>query len=305
MLLASCGSGKKYKRCCEPLKAGTPLSTGQHTRKGPEPHFTVELSPKVEQETDQLLARLERGESQGVQARFQTLARQHPLHHLPQFGLGVYELLVNDSPAAAAPFFERAVEIFPYFAEAHFNLAGCATRQGDVRKAVESLRKTIDCSDDSGITSRARDDLKFLESLVTKEGSFTTLDDYIANQRLFDQAFDALSNKDFARAVEGFQKVLKQNPKHVQSYGNLGLAYAGMGKKAAALECLDKALALDPNYAPARSNRRLIATMEEGQAEAMTMAETRYYLQQHEAARGRQGSLWQKAKQFWRFAKGN
>jgi tetratricopeptide (TPR) repeat protein len=280
-----CGSGKKYKRCCEPRRKGALPSVAPFETEAGEPHFTVELSPQVERKVDRLLARLERGEREDLQAELLALAKQHPHQHLPLFGLGVYQLLVNDDPAAALPFFQRAVEIYPYFAEGHYNLAGCATKQGDIRKAVESLRKTIRYTNDADIASRAREQLKVLESIVTKDGLFATLDAYMANQATFEKAFEALARNDFEPAAEGFRKVLEQNPDHVQSYGNLGLAYAGLGRKAAALECLDKALALDPAYAPARSNRHLIETMKEGRPHMMHIAETRFYREQLEAER--------------------
>jgi len=254
-----------------------------------EPQFTVELSPEVQEKTDRVLGRLQQGEREGIYAELLALARQHPLQHWPQFGLGVYELSVNNDPAAAAPFFERAVEIFPYFAEGHYNLAACMMKQGDVRKAVESYRKAIRYTGDADIANRAREQLKFMESLVVKNEPFATLEEYVANQELFEEAFASLSRRDFGPAAEGFRKVLQQNPNHVQSYGNLGLAYAGLGRKAEALKCLDKALELDPDYGPARSNRRIIERMEEGQPQSVRMAETRYYLQKHQSEKGREG----------------
>lgn len=305
-----CGSGRKYKRCCEPRQKAASVAPTR-TPAG-EPHFTVELSPEVEEKVIRILARLEQGEREArLQAELMALAKQHPLHHLPQFGLGVFQLQVNDDPAAALPFFQRAVEIFPYFAEGYYNLAGCATKQGDMRKAVESLRKAIRYTDDADIIGRAREQLKALEAIVTENGPFGTLDDYVANQVTFDEAFEALVRKDFARAAQGFCKVLEQNPKHVQSYGNLALAYAGLGRKAAALECLDKALALDPDYLPARSNKRIIEVMEEGPTPIIHMAETQFYREQLDAERTGQAtpppqtnanrsSFWQRARRFVR-----
>ena len=311
-----CGSGKKYKRCCEPRQKKVPASAALARTDDGEPHYIAEISPAVEEKTDRLLARLERGEREGIQAELLSLAKQHPHNHLPQFGLGVHQLLVNDDPAAALPYFQRAVEIFPLFAEGHYNLAGCAAKQGDIRTAVESLRKTIRYTDAADIASRARNQLKDLEAIVTENAPFATLDDYLANQAIFDRAFEALARKDFARAAEGFRKVLEQNPVHVQSHGNLALAYAALGRKAAALECLDKALALDPNYVPAQSNRAIIERMEEGRPHLMHIAETRFYREQFEAERthqdaaaspsqqdGVRNSFWRRARRFlapWR-----
>jgi tetratricopeptide (TPR) repeat protein len=117
---------------------------------------------------------------------------------------------------------------------------------------------------DDVVASLARKELKHLEEIVTKTSLFKNLDAYLENQLVFDQAFQDLTNKNSQRALEGFQKVLDQNPNHVQSYGNLGLAYAQLGQKALALECLDKALALDPGYEPARFNRLNVVQMQEG-----------------------------------------
>ncbi|MDO9123711.1 MAG: tetratricopeptide repeat protein [Deltaproteobacteria bacterium] len=64
---------------------------------------------------------------------------------------------------------------------------------------------------------------------------------------------------------QNFRRVLSTDPKHVQSWGNLGLAYAGIGERDKALECLDKALELDPEYEIAAVNRIGIKKMREGE----------------------------------------
>ena len=75
-----------------------------------------------------------------------------------------------------------------------------------------------------------------------------------------------------------FDRVLAQNPDHVQSHGNVALAYAGLGQKALALEHLDKALALDPTYGPAILNRKAIEAMKEGEPQGpLAVVETEYY----------------------------
>lgn len=85
-------------------------------------------------------------------------------------------------------------------------------------------------------------------------------------------------------------RVLEQNPNHVQSYGNLGLAYAQLGKKALALECLDKALALDPGYEPARFNRLNVVQMQEGESLTARCEETEYYAEKLAEEKGASGS---------------
>jgi len=173
----------------------------------------------------------------------------------------------------------RRFASFPPFAEAHYNL-GCACfkscRAGD---AVAAFREAIRYSNgEDGLDKMARDKIGQLEEILIRGTTFRTIDAYIENEKLFDLAFEHLRNQQYSPAAEVFTKVLKQNPRHVQSHGNLGLCYAGLGRKAAALESLDRALQLDSSYEPARGNKRLIELMTEGEPFVPeAMAETEYY----------------------------
>jgi tetratricopeptide (TPR) repeat protein len=277
-----CGSGKQYKWCCMESDRRARAAAAGSPNALPDGHFIAEINPKVDDAVDGLMQRLQAGDrDEGIKPRLESLLRQHPQSHTPYFGLGVYHLLVDNDPAAALPFFEQSVKIFPYFAEGHYNLAGCAMQRGDIKQAAQSFRAVLRYSEDRDVVGRAEKQLHFLESLVRKEGVFDTLDGYIANQALFDEAFEAMVQRDFKRAENGFRKVLDQNPRHVQSHGNLGLVYAGMGMKAAALASLDQALALDSGYEPARDNRRVVETMTEGKPLVCQTAETRYYAEAH------------------------
>jgi tetratricopeptide (TPR) repeat protein len=176
------------------------------------------------------------------------------------------------------PFFEKAVKIFPLFAEAHFNLGMSARKTGDVPKAVKAYRAAIRCCQDDSIVKMAQEELQFLESILLKDSSFPTLDAYLANAQLFDQAFQCLVDRQFEQAVEKFQRVLAQNPAHVQSYGNMALAHAGLGRKSAAMACIDRALELDPHYGPALMNRRNVVRMREGEPlDVAAIREVHYY----------------------------
>ena len=62
-----------------------------------------------------------------------------------------------------------------------------------------------------------------------------------------------------------FAQVLATQKDHVQSHGNMGIAYAGLGNRQQALECLDKAIELDPGYEPAMVNRLAIASLKDGE----------------------------------------
>jgi len=265
-----CGSGKKYKKCClrrdeEARRREEAARSRTSTEDGEKPYI-AELRPDLDDEVDHLMARLESGEGRAVEADIQALLEEHPRYHMTHYAMGTYLATVVKDSLQAIPYFERAVQILPPFAQAHFNLGSAAMQAGDAAKAVTAFRAAVRYSKGGdGIAELARTQLDFLERLLLKDSTFPTLDAYLANAKMFDEAFVCLARQDFEKAAELFNRVLGGNPKHVQSFGNLALAYAGLGKRAAAMECFDRALALDPGYEPAIINRRNVARMREGE----------------------------------------
>jgi tetratricopeptide (TPR) repeat protein len=255
-----CGSGKKYKKCCLPREeAARPAAAP------PEKPFIAELRPDLDEAVDRALHRLEQGEGKRVESEIAKLLEQNPNYHLTNYAMGVYQAMVAKAPAAAVLYFEKAVSILPPFPEAHFNLANAARQALDIPKAVAAFRAAERYSRDDGIAEQARNELQRMERILLKNTPFPNLEAYLANARLFDRAFECLNRREYSQAVELFQRVLAENPKHVQSHGNLALAYAGLGRRADALACFDRALELDPNYEPAILNRRITSKMREGE----------------------------------------
>jgi tetratricopeptide (TPR) repeat protein len=273
-----CGSGKKYKKCCLPQdRAARPRVVAED---GGEP-FIAELRPDLDAAVDRVLERLELGAGRAVESEIKALLEKHPRYHMTHYAMGVYTAMVLKDPVGAIPFFEKAVQLFPPFPEAHYNLGNSARVACDISKAVKAFRAALHyCQSGDGIAEKARNELDFLETTVLKTSPFQSLDAYLANAKLFDEAFECLNKRDFEKGVELFRRVLCDNPAHVQSFGNLALAYAGVGQRAAAMECFDRALALDPEYEPAITNRRVVAQMREGEAFFPdAIQETYYYLE--------------------------
>lgn len=268
-----CGSVKNHADCC--------LRQDETRQAHDAPHdkdFSIELRPDVDDAVDRVLRRLERGEGKLVRSKVTQLLERHPDYHMTNYAMGVFHAFVSEDLKEAIPFFERAIAIYPMFAAAHFNL-GMASRQAyQVVNSIQAFRAAERYSENNEIAVLARKELQWFEEVLLKDGVFPSLDAYIANAKLFDSAFERLSSRDFQGAVDLFQQVLRNNPKHVQSYGNMGLAYAGLGRRRDALACLDRALELDPDYEPALLNRRLIAEMEEGKPKSPdAIMEVNYY----------------------------
>ena len=279
-----CGSGKKHKKCCLPQAEA---ARSQYVAEDNEAPFVAELRPDPDAAADRVLERLELGAGRAVEPEIKALLEKHPRYHMTHYVMGVYTATVMKDPVASIPFFENAVLIFPPFPEAHLNLGTSARVACDIPKAVKALRAAVRYSrTGDGIAERARAELQFLETALVATSPFPNLDAYLANVRLFDEAFVQLTKQDYEKAAQLFNRVLSENPKHVQSFGNLALAYAGLGRRAAAMECFERALAIDPGYELARANRRVVEQMREGEPfSPAAIQETNYYLERLKRAR--------------------
>jgi tetratricopeptide (TPR) repeat protein len=270
-----CGSGRKYKKCCLPRQeAARPRCLEDQT----DQPFIAELRPDVDERVNRLLQRLERGDRQ-LEGEITALLKEYPRYHTTNYAMGVYLAVAKKDVRGAMRFFEKAIEILPPFPEAHFNLGNAARQACQIPKAVTAYHAAERYSQEGdGIAELARKELQWLETVLLKTTPFRSLDAYLANAKLFDAAFELLKAGEFERSARLFQQVLRENPEHVQSYGNLGLAYAGLGQRSNALASLDRALELDPGYEPARLNRRIIAQMREGESSVpYAIRETEFY----------------------------
>jgi cytochrome c-type biogenesis protein CcmH/NrfG len=70
-------------------------------------------------------------------------------------------------------------------------------------------------------------------------------------QGMLQAARSSLFEGRYGEAIAAYQAILKRDPKNVDAMTHLGLIVAIGGHADSALETFDKALSLDPNYAPA------------------------------------------------------
>src|SRR5262249_37620300 len=70
-------------------------------------------------------------------------------------------------------------------------------------------------------------------------------------QGMLQAARSSLFEGRYGEAIAAYQAILKRDPRNVDAMTHLGLIVASGGHADAALETFDKALTLDPNYAPA------------------------------------------------------
>jgi tetratricopeptide (TPR) repeat protein len=224
-----------------------------------------EILPDVDDRCDEALVLVDKGDISRGQALLEDLRRQHPNYHMVLYGIGVCHGMQGQMDEAIACF-ERAVEIYPAFAHAQYNLGESYRKKLDLENAVKAFEAAIAADDSDGEAGQlARKRLDELEATL-KKTSGVGLSTYLRNLRIFERGFVALQDKRFEAAIDLFAQVLATQNDHVQSYGNMGLAYARIGNRQKALECLNKALELDPGYEPALVNRLVVERLKDGEA---------------------------------------
>jgi len=269
-----CCAKLRYSQCagCAYYTASVRYQTEKPQR---ERHFITPINPEIDEECDRILSAVESGHLSRGEELMKELYKKYPDYHTVLYGMGVCHVL-QDKFEEAIEFFKRAVDIFPYLTEAHFNMAMAYIKLGDIAGVVRGFREVIRVGGNEELVSEAKRRLDDLEVTIKELNGFN-LDTYLNNSETFDKAFAALQNNEFVSAINLFKRVLATDPKHVQSWGNLGLAYAGMGKKDKALECLDKALELDPEYEIAAVNRIAIEKLREGERLEGKIDSVNYY----------------------------
>jgi tetratricopeptide (TPR) repeat protein len=244
-----CGSGLKYKKCC--LASGT--------------YFVKPLDPSEFDEVyEELCAKIETNDLIGAEKEAQRLHHFYPDDPRANFICGVLNLKKKlYEPAIFS--FENAIELDPMFPEAYLYLGVVYSGAEKILQSVDCLKKVIEMEGEgSELGNTAQTILDVMEkSIETDTGQ--PFENYLKATALFDKGFEDLNAHHYHDAIALFQKVLEMDPKHIQAYTPMGIAYSALGEQKIALEYLDKALLINPNYEPARHIREIIAKRQEGE----------------------------------------
>lgn len=269
-----CGSGKKYKKCCLPIESVPSFKRSNKALRNID--FSFEVNPILDDICDDALDKIEMGDIEQVREVIQALFADYPDYYMLHFVMGVCSMK-EDNFTESIVHFEKTVAVCPVLPEAYYNLAASYLKAARVASAADAFRKVIELDNKrEGLGKSAQEELDQLESL-TRETSGCSLDEYIQGEILFDQAFECMILGRYQSAIMLFERVLKINKKHVQSYGNIGMAYLKLSNKAKSIEYLDKALAIDPHYEPAWHNKMAALSLDDDEIRAVPMTKIEYY----------------------------
>lgn len=262
-----CGSGQKYKRCCE------------------------------RNEMERLLAEARREVQQGRMDRAEALCAQ-VLEAAPRHA-GALHLMGTIAGQAgrnreAIELIQQALALTPTDTMAHTNLAVALHGLGRSEEALEHLDQAIHLTPESTHTLRnyavVLSDLGRWKEAATHLERWSKLEpenavvyewigDWHSRQNLREQAIpyylksleldpgrsEAANNLGACLADAGRResalallcKIVEMHPDHAGAWGNLGVATKNFGDLKTALRCFDRVLELDPGDAKAQWNRSL------------------------------------------------
>jgi tetratricopeptide (TPR) repeat protein len=245
-------------------------------RKSKSKPFVVRMDPAVNEAVDEALAMFDQGRMRAAEKIILELLRKHPDIHTVQYAMGVV-CAAKGLYEKSIAFFDRAIAIYPYLVEAWFNKGAAHQKRLEVGEAIRAYQKVVELGNpEEDFVRHARDVLRDYEQYLRKDKGLS-LAAYLKGKDTFDKAFAAMERKEWEKALKGFREVAAMNPKHTQSHGNMGICYGQLGRKQEALAAFDKALALDPKYAPALQNRAIVSALEEGEALDADIEPVDYY----------------------------
>jgi tetratricopeptide (TPR) repeat protein len=258
----SCGSEKKYKKCCL-LKDEKLEVSGTSQGK----LFIYKIDPDLEDEIDNLLIKMSKSGASSVQNDVERIFDENSDNAIAQYMMGVFLSAGLKKSLEAIPYYEKSIEMYPTFAFSYYNLGVCYMQVLDFAKMKAAFKNAIRLDTNGEIGYMAREQLKNVEDTIKSFSTSVSLDDHINQERLFENAFQTMKNKQYDEAIRLFSLVLAKDSRSVQSYGNLGLCYAYQGQKQKALDHFYKALEIDPTYEVALINKEMcMKFMVEGQS---------------------------------------
>ena len=240
--------------------------------------FTAKIDPEVDEAVDNALVFVERGNLVKGEELLTELLEKHPDLHMVQYGMGTVQAMKGNYEESIV-YFDKALAIFPYFVEAWFNRGVSYKEMCDIGNTVKSFQKVVEFGEpEEQFVVSALELIRTMEENCARESGLS-VEEHFESMAVFDRAFLSMKeDKNYSKAILGFKKVLAQNPNNPQSYGNIGLCYAYMGKKDEALAAYEKALELDPDYEPAKQNMMVLLSLGDGERmQDMQMETVDYY----------------------------
>ena len=288
----SCGSGKKFKHCCEgkipPHSATVPpaeyselialYNAGSYAALENQVRLLLDKSPHTAFAWKLLGGALLMQGKESLPA-FQQAATLQPndaeVHH--NIGIALKNLDRIDEAVAS---YRRALAIRPDYAEAHCNLGNILRDRGQIKEAMSSYRQALQANPRHAQTHYFLANV--LMALNQPEEAIRSFQHAIQNKPAYKEAYldmgVALYDLGQIRnAVACYQRLVSIEPGNAQAHSNLGIALKGLGQFDEAVASCRHALELKPDFAEAHSNLLLCMNYLSGLSPASYLNQAREY----------------------------
>ena len=261
-----CGSGRKYKQCCDsPGAAAAKLESTVEPKPGIEPVTTATLFRDA-------LAHHQAGRFAAAEPLYQRILETEPgqpdvLHLL---GVIAYQTRRHE---AAIKLIRRAIEINPSNAMFYSNLANAQQELGQFESAIVNYHQAIRLKPDY---AQAHHNLgnafmaqQAFESAVLSYRQALALQpsDVPAYQHLGRALFDLGR---FDEALGSYRQALAYRPNDAELHNQLGRVLTKLGQTPQAIECFRQAIVLRPAYVEAHNNLGFVLQEQGSPAAAIT-----------------------------------
>ncbi|MDD5383428.1 MAG: tetratricopeptide repeat protein [Gallionella sp.] len=216
-----CGSGKKYKKCCQgKFEPRLPLRTGQQSANTVAPNGRSKRTAPTPVEFNQLVALFNAGHHAELESQTRSLLERYPDSGFAWKVLGAtLQMQGKDSLAAL----RKAMELLPDDADAHYNLGNTLLILGRLDEAEASYRRALQ-----------------------------VWPDYVDAHYNLGNTLRNLGRLDEAEA--SYRRALQVKPDYAEVHGNLGNIMLEQGRLAEAEASYRRALQIKPDYAVAHYN---------------------------------------------------
>ena len=241
-----CGSGKKYKQCCQQKIETTALL---------EASASSTSNASIAQLIKEALSQHKAGQIQMADSLYQQVLQIAPNHPDALHLSGVIATAAGQLDRAVE-LISKAIQIHPT-SHMHFNLGNAYKAKDNLDAAIQSYRAAlalesdyVDAHRNLGIALRAKGELT--EALASFKRAIALQPNYAEVHSNLGLVLKELGRLE--ESIISYQKAIALKPTYAEAYCNLGVALKEQGKLNEALEHYFKAISLKPDYAQAHNN---------------------------------------------------
>jgi len=273
----SCGSGKKYKHCCEPNSEVSmaktqlsDLSISQVIQVAREHHQAGRLSQAeaIYQQILQVapnhpdalhlsgLIALRRGKNEIAVDLISRAISVNPSN--PTYYINLGNALKDQGRLEEAILnYRQALSIKPDFAEACNNLGNALKEQGNLEAAIECFRRSLALKPNfaethSNLGNALKDQGQLEEAIACYGQALLLKPDYAEAYNNLGAALKAQNKLD--AAIESYRKAVSLKPDFIDAHNNLGNALMAQGNLEAAVVSFYQSLLINPDFVEAHNN---------------------------------------------------